>query len=170
MSTLQVQTPQDELIQKALSIQDTYLNSKPQEIRVFSKALQADGTKEFDIYFGIQKMEKVDKVLKVCGWASVSDTIDNQGDIITAAALKGALAEWKQWGNIRLMHQPIPIGKATLVEIREHPVTKTDAAWLEADIVDERAIKLFEANVLKGWSIGGRVLAGGREEREVEIQ
>lgn len=83
----------------------------------------------------------------------VSDEIvDRDGEVVTAEAMREALDEYMQFGNIREMHQPIAIGKAL-------------KAWqdgkktlIEAKIVAEEAIKKIEEGVLMGFSIGFKVL------------
>jgi hypothetical protein len=110
------------------------------------------------LYCPIVKTARTDKGLMVYGWASAADYVDDQNEIVDSAALREAVEEWKTWRNIRLMHQPDPVGVAPLVEIRIHPETGRDALYLGAHIVDERAIRLIETGVLKGFSIGGYCL------------
>ncbi|HTY54155.1 MAG TPA: XkdF-like putative serine protease domain-containing protein [Candidatus Binataceae bacterium] len=107
------------------------------------------------LYCPIIKTARTDKGLMVYGWASAADYVDDQNEIVDSAALREAVEEWKAWRNIRLMHQPDPVGVAPLVEIRTHPETGRDALYLGAHIVDQRAIRLIETGVLKGFSIGG---------------
>jgi len=106
-------------------------------------------------YCPIAKTARTKNGLMVYGWASAADYVDDQNEIVDSAALREAVEEWKAWRNIRLMHQPEPVGVAPLVEIRTHPETGRDALYLGAHIVDERAIRLIETGVLKGFSIGG---------------
>ena len=129
-----------------------------------SEKISSESTDEVRFYCPITKASRTDKGLMVYGWASASDYLDTQNEIVDAQALREAAEDWKTWRNIRLMHQPEPIGVAPIVEISPHPETGRDALWIGAHIVDERAIKLIEANVLKGFSIGGQCL-----EREAEI-
>jgi len=110
------------------------------------------------LYCPIAKTARTKNGLMVYGWASVADYVDDQNEIVDSAALREAVEEWKAWRNIRLMHQPEPVGVAPLVEIRTHPETGGDALYLGAHIVDERAIRLIETGVLKGFSIGGYCL------------
>ena len=153
-----------------LLTEDELLNDTfPPPVQVFTKALQ--GTDEWDVsvWVPVQKKEMLpDGKLRVKGWGAVSDIVDNQGDIITAQALAEAAGDWKRWGNIRLMHDPKVIGHADVVEIRKHPVTGTDAMWIEATIFDPMAIGMYMDGALPGFSIGGRVMPGGRELVEVD--
>jgi hypothetical protein len=102
--------------------------------------------------------------LIVKGWASVAEYKDKQGDIIDAAALRKAAEDWSAWGksnggkggNIREMHEPKACGIAPVIEIRPHPLTKTDALWIECFIVGDEAIKKCLAGVYRAFSIGGK--------------
>lgn len=118
----------------------------------------AHGGDAMALHCPIVKTARTDKGLMVYGWASAADYVDDQNEIVDSAALREAVEEWKSWRNIRLMHQPDPVGVAPLVEIRTHPETGHDALYLGAHIVDQRAIRLIETGVLKGFSIGGYCL------------
>lgn len=119
------------------------------------------------LYCPIAKTTRTKNGLMVYGWASAADYVDDQNEIVDSAALREAVEEWKEWRNIRLMHQPEPVGVAPLVEIRTHPETGRDALYLGAHIVDERAIRLIETGVLKGFSIGGYCLEKVAETVEI---
>ncbi len=119
------------------------------------------------LFCPIAKSQRTRNGLMVYGWASVADYLDDQDEIVDPNGLREAVEEWKTWRNIRLMHQPDPIGVAPLVEIRVHPETGKDALWLGAHIVDERAIRLVETGVLKGFSIGGHCLERVAETVEI---
>ncbi len=122
---------------------------------------------EMALYCPIAKAARTKNGLMVYGWASAADYLDDQDEIVDPAALREAVEEWKAWRNIRLMHQPEPIGVAPLVEIRIHPETGREALYLGAHIVDERAIRLVETGVLKGFSLGGYCLEKVAETVEV---
>lgn len=122
-----------------------------------SKAVDDTGDK-LALYCPIAKTARTKNGLMVYGWASAADYPDDQDEIVDPAALRDAVEEWKAWRNIRLMHQPDPVGVAPLVEIRTHPETGRDALYLGAHIVDDRAIRLIETGVLKGFSLGGYCL------------
>src|SRR5207247_7960574 len=85
-------------------------------------------------YCPIAKASRVERGLMVYGWASVADYLDTQNEIVDPQALREAVDEWKTWRNIRLMHQPEPIGVAPVVEISPHPETGRDALWTGAHI------------------------------------
>ena len=84
----------------------------------------------------------------VFGYAS-SDSIDLDGQIADPDWLKEAMPEWfSNWGNIRFMHQAIPVGKAKDMHFDEK------GPWLASKIVDDNAWNLVKEGVLNGYSIG----------------
>src|SRR5437660_8817525 len=131
------------------------------------KSPEHEASSDVRFYGPIAKATRTDKGLMVYGWASAADYLDVQNEIVDPEALREAVEEWKTWRNIRLMHQPEPIGVAPIVEIKPHPETGHDALWIGAHIVDDRAIRLIEANVLKGFSIGGQCLL--RQAETIEL-
>ncbi|MGD0075730.1 MAG: XkdF-like putative serine protease domain-containing protein [Candidatus Binataceae bacterium] len=135
---------------------DSAVPSDAPQLKLLKAAGGADEAMAF--YCPIAKTARTKNGLMVYGWASAADYVDDQNEIVDSAALREAVEEWKAWRNIRLMHQPEPVGVAPLVEIRTHPETGRDALYLGAHIVDERAIRLIETGVLKGFSIGGYCL------------
>ena len=127
----------------------------------------AESDQSMRLFCPIAKISRTPNGVMVYGWGSVSDYVDDQDEIVDPQALREAVEEWKSWRNIRLMHQPEPIGVAPIIEIRPHPATGHDALWLGAHIVDQRAIGLIEAGVLKGFSIGGQCLEKSVETVDV---
>lgn len=106
----------------------------------------------------------------VSGWASISDYEDSQHDIIDAAALAKAMETWP--GNIREMHTTTAIGTAKaegcLIEMREHPQTKTPALWIKALITVPSSIQKVKDGILRAFSIGGRCRKSIVEEVEYD--
>ena len=79
-----------------------------------------------------------------------SDNKDAMGDIITRGATERAIDEYRQWGNIRYMHQPKPVGKVI-------GIGKADGLkWNEVEfkIVDKDAQFEVEQGLLSALSIG----------------
>lgn len=104
-------------------------------------------------YADIEKVEpQSDGSVKVYGWAS-TPARDVDGEIVTADAMRAALPEYMQFGAVREMHQPKAAG--TAIEARVEDDGRT---WFGAHVVDSEAVKKIQANVYKGFSIGGRVL------------
>lgn len=102
-------------------------------------------------YAPISKMEaQTDGTIKVWGVAS-SECVDNDGETITAAAMKEALPGYMEWGAIREMHSNIAAGKALEIGVNE----ETGQTLICAHIVDAGSIAKVKAQVLKGFSIGG---------------
>ena len=72
------------------------------------------------------------------------------GVVITKSATEKAVIAYKQWGNIRFMHEARPVGRV----LRIGTVDGLEWNEVEALIVDEEAIKLLKQNVLKAFSVG----------------
>ena len=79
-----------------------------------------------------------------------SDNKDEVGDIITKTATEKAIEKYRQWGNIRLMHQPKPVGKILKIG------AKDGLQWNECEVkvVDEETQKLIKEGVLSAMSVG----------------
>jgi hypothetical protein len=79
-----------------------------------------------------------------------SDVEDELGDIITKDATERAIPKYRQWGNIRYMHQPRPVAKVT-------GIGKEDGLeWNEVEIsvVDPEAKFQVDNGLLKALSVG----------------
>lgn len=104
------------------------------------------------LYAEISKTESQDDgTIKVWGYAS-SEAIDSDGETVTAEAMKAAIPDYMKWGAVREMHQPSAAG--TAIECRVEDDGRT---LFGAHIVDSEAVKKVQANVYKGFSIGGKV-------------
>lgn len=78
-----------------------------------------------------------------------SDEMDEVGDVITKEATEKAIERWRQWGNIRTMHD-YPSGRVS-------GIGKADGLeWNEVVTipVDENTKKLIAGGVLKAYSVG----------------
>jgi hypothetical protein len=101
----------------------------------------------------LQKIEKNDNgTLRVSGIAS-TESIDSDGEVITAAAMKSALPDFFRHGTgaLREMHQPIAAGTVDKAEV------DGDVTRITVTVVDSEAIKKVNTGTYKGFSIGGRV-------------
>ena len=79
-----------------------------------------------------------------------SDKVDALGDIITKEATERAVDAYRQWGNIRYMHQPRPVGKVV-------GIGKADGLkWNEVEfkVVDKDAAYEVEQGLLSAMSVG----------------
>jgi len=99
----------------------------------------------------------------VVGYAS-SERIDGQNDIVDSEALQQALDDYMQWANLREMHQPKAVGKVLQATPVKGKIRLSDGTVLVnplriiAKIVDEDAWQKVKSGILKGFSIGGKVL------------
>lgn len=105
--------------------------------------------------------ESEDGTIKVWGWASTG-TEDEDGETIQPDAIKAALPDYLKWGAVREMHQPKAVGTAIEADVQSDGRT-----WFGAHVVDPTAVKKVQNNVLKGFSVGGRIT--GRDEVEKSI-
>lgn len=108
------------------------------------------------LYGRINKFDALDDgTLEVSGVAS-SETVDDQGDIVLASAMKSAIPGYMALGGsgpLREMHQPLAAGKVVNAEVRPDGST-----WIVARVVDPVAIEKVRQGVYKGFSIGGKIL------------
>lgn len=79
-----------------------------------------------------------------------SDNVDQVGDLITRKATEDALKMYRQWGNVRYMHQPRPVGKVVRSGERD------GLAWNEVEIkvIDPQAVFEVESGLLSALSVG----------------
>lgn len=96
--------------------------------------------------------EQADGTLIVGGIAS-SEAQDSDGEIILASAMEAAIPEYMKFGCVREMHQPIAAGTALICQVQEDGKT-----YLETHVVDAGSVSKVKNKVLKGFSIGGKVL------------
>jgi hypothetical protein len=116
------------------------------------------------VFGSITKFEKqADGTLYVEGVAS-SESVDSQGEIVKASAIKAAATDYLKFPAVREMHQLIAAGKALGLDVGEDGKT-----YIAAKIVDPIAIRKIEEGVYKGFSIGGSVPPGGRNKDDPKI-
>lgn len=105
--------------------------------------------------------EQEDGTVKVFGIAS-SESEDSDGDIMKADAVRAALPDWAEYGNIREMHQPIAAGVAIEAHVDDAGITH-----LGAHVVDPSSVAKVRAKVLKGFSLGGTVTKRNRKDKKI---
>jgi phage head maturation protease len=123
-------------------------------------------TNQLHFYGPLTKVEKRnDGTLRVHGIAS-TESIDSDGEIITAGAMKAALPDFFKHGTgaLREMHQGIAAGTVDEAEVAG------DVTRIVATIVDAEAVKKVLLGVYKGFSIGGRVKARDAKNRKIVTQ
>lgn len=114
-------------------------------------------TSEIKFSVPISKIDTENRI--VSGWATL-DNVDQQGDIITADCSRKAFENFR--GNLRLMHNPIPVGKVVDFKNDVYYDTKTDSiyngVWVSAYISKgaEDTWIMVNDKTLTGFSIGGR--------------
>lgn len=97
---------------------------------------------------------KVDPQQRIVGGIATDEQLDSQGDIVDWEATKAAVAEYARWRNIREMHQPSAVGRATTLALDD----QHHQLYIEAKIVDDEAWQKVVEQVYQGFSIGGEVL------------
>jgi hypothetical protein len=118
---------------------------------------------DLHFYGPLTKVEKRnDGTLRVHGIAS-TESIDSDGEIITAGAMKAALPDFFKHGTgaLREMHQAIAAGTVDEAEVAG------DVTRIVATIVDAEAVKKVLLGVYKGFSIGGRVRERDAKNRKI---
>jgi hypothetical protein len=99
----------------------------------------------------IQKsMRKDDSGMLFITGLFTSDNKDEVGDIITRVATERAIGKYRQWGNIRRMHLPDPVGK--VIRIGE----EDGMSWNEVEIkvINPKAVFEVENGLLQALSVG----------------
>jgi hypothetical protein len=105
------------------------------------------------LYGYIEKVEEVgDGTIKVHGIAS-TESEDDQGEIVRAAAMREAIPDYMQFGAVREMHGLSAAGRALECNCDDDGVTR-----MVAHVVDPTAVLKVKNRVYNGFSIGGRVL------------
>ncbi len=114
----------------------------------------------------------------VVGYAS-SERVDGQNDVVDSEALSQALGDYMQWANLREMHQPKAVGKVLSATPVRGTIQLKDGSKLTnplrivAQIIDSDTWEKVKTGVLKGFSIGGKVLQAltqkmnGKEVRRI---
>ncbi|HWU73089.1 MAG TPA: HK97 family phage prohead protease [Sphingomonas sp.] len=116
----------------------------------------------FRQFGAITKIEDQDDgTIKVWGVAS-SETRDQQGETITATAMRAALPDYGRFPALREMHEPSAAGRVVEAEVNDHGITQ-----ICAHVVDPLAITKVRSGVYAGFSIGGKVLKRDTADRSV---
>lgn len=96
-------------------------------------------------------LSKNDKGFLTITGKFTSDEKDQVGDIITRSATEKALPQYRQWGNIRRMHQPDPVAVVTRIGTDDGLPDWND---VEITVIDPKAIFEVENGLLKALSVG----------------
>src|SRR5499427_10276936 len=104
------------------------------------------------LYGTIEKIEaQTDGTVRVHGIAT-SEAVDEQGEIVRAAAMRAAMPEYMRFPALREMHQLSAAGTTLEAEVGEDGTTR-----IVAHVVDPVAVAKVKNQVYRGFSIGGRV-------------
>jgi len=115
--------------------------------------------KSFTFVMPIEKI--VDAPARIIeGYASTTN-VDEEGDIIAKEALAYALDDYMKYPTVRFMHQREPIGKTIDAKVDDRGL------FVRVQITDKtnrgnEVWGLIEDGIVKGFSIGGRVIAAKR--------
>lgn len=116
------------------------------------------------LFAAIEKADKQDDgTLKVYGYLS-AEVVDSDGETVTADAMRAARDGYMAFANVREMHDA---KKAAGVAI-EYEVQDDGRTWFGAHVVDPVAVLKVETGVYKGFSIGAKVPAGGRDGKVIK--
>jgi hypothetical protein len=104
------------------------------------------------LYGAIEKVEPLDDgTVRVHGIAT-SETVDDQGEVVQADAMRAAIPEYMRFPALREMHQLSAAGTTLEAEVGDDGVTR-----IVAHVVDPVAVAKVRNQVYRGFSIGGRV-------------
>jgi hypothetical protein len=104
------------------------------------------------LYGAIEKVEPLDDgTVRVHGIAT-SESIDDQGEIVRADAIRAALPDYMRFPALREMHQLMAAGTTLEAEVGDDGATR-----IVAHVVDPIAVAKVKNQVYRGFSIGGRV-------------
>jgi hypothetical protein len=104
------------------------------------------------LYGAIEKVEAQDDgTVRVYGIAT-SEAVDEQGEIVRAAAIRAAIPDYMCFPALREMHQLSAAGTTLEAEVGDDGTTR-----IVAHVVDPVAVAKVKNHVYRGFSIGGRV-------------
>jgi hypothetical protein len=152
-------TMQSDIIQKSLT--STIAKRQKTVAPEIDEAAASVDAEAFAKYYFFKAANPEQRV--VVGYAS-SERIDGQNDIVDSEALQQALDDYMQWANLREMHQPKAVGKVLQATPVKGKIRLSDGTVLVnplriiAKIVDEDAWQKVKSGILKGFSIGGKVV------------
>src|SRR5438309_4163891 len=114
------------------------------------------------LYGAISKVTPEDDgTIRVEGIAS-TESVDDQGEIVRAEAIRSAIPGYMQYPALREMHQLSAAGTTIEAEVDDDGVTR-----IVARVVDPVAISKVKNQVYRGFSIGGRVTKRDPENNKI---
>jgi HK97 family phage prohead protease len=98
------------------------------------------------------EITKIDEEQRIVGGYATTDSVDLEGEIIDLDATREAVEEYRQWGNVRYMHQPHAVGVVKEMEVDDKGL------YVKVKVVDDECWVKVKEGVLKAFSIGFRIL------------
>lgn len=109
--------------------------------------------KNFHLFGKLSKIEEKDDGTIIVKGVASTESVDSEGEIVTADAMRKAIPDYMRFGAVREMHGDSAAGTAISIGVNDDGVTE-----FEAHIVDPVAVKKCLTSVYKGFSVGGRKL------------
>jgi hypothetical protein len=104
------------------------------------------------LYGAIQKVEPQDDgTIRVFGIAT-TESVDDQGEIVRASAMRAAIPDYMKFPALREMHQLSAAGTTVEANCGDDGITR-----ITAHVVDPVAVTKVKTATYRGFSIGGRV-------------
>lgn len=107
--------------------------------------------KNFSLFGELSKVEEKDDGTIIVKGVASTESIDSEGEIVTADAMRKAIPDYMRFGAVREMHGDSAAGTAISIGVNDDGVTE-----FEAHIVDPVAVKKCLTSVYKGFSVGVR--------------
>ncbi|MGD8720021.1 MAG: HK97 family phage prohead protease [Candidatus Zixiibacteriota bacterium] len=101
------------------------------------------------IFVEITKVNEDERTVE--GYAT-TDSVDLEGDIVDLDATREAVEEYRKWGNVRYMHQAHAVGVVKDMEV------DNKGLYVKVKVVDDECWVKVKEGVLKGFSIGFRII------------
>lgn len=145
--TIDVDQLEEEAVKKAADSKKKLADARNKEQRTPPPSIVG---KSFGMFTTFSKADAEKR--EVTGMAT-NEAIDSYGDIVEFEAIKEALPDYLQFGNIREMHGASAAGVVKDYDLNE----KDKALYITVKVVDDMAWTKVVEKVYKGFSIGGYI-------------
>lgn len=152
VGTVDVETIEEQAIKAAQAKKAAEANKSVSEARQQEKNSMPQSIvgKSIGLFTPLMKVDEDKR--EVTGMAT-NEAIDSYGDIVEFEAVKAALPDYLEFGNIREMHGPSAAGVVKSHDLNE----KEKALYITVKVVDDAAWEKVKEKVYKGFSIGGYI-------------